>query len=121
MTAQHGRSTSCRRSPTRLAPEVPWRWTGSRFPEELLRIARWRSKPAWWRAGLTPAEFADLRDEALEHRIDPLGDGKDSLYAIGPSPQLHGRRVHVYLGQEAAAEATIVDGVAVRNYDPVYR
>jgi len=67
---------------------------------------------------LTLAEFADLRDEALEDRIDLLGEDKDSLYAIGPSPELHGRRVHANLGQEAAAEASIVDGVAVRNYDP---
>ncbi len=67
---------------------------------------------------LTLAEFADLRDEALEDRIDLLGEDKDSLFAIGPSPELHGRRVHANLGQEAAAEASIVDGVAVRNYDP---
>ena len=67
---------------------------------------------------LTLAEFADLRDEALKDRIDLLGEDKDSLYAIGPSPELHGRRVHANLGQEAAAEASIVDGVAVRNYDP---
>jgi hypothetical protein len=67
---------------------------------------------------ITPAEFAELRDEALERRIGLLGEGKDSLYEIGPNAELQGQPVDAHLGQEAAAEASIVDGVAVRTYDP---
>ncbi len=67
---------------------------------------------------LTPAEFADLRDAALERRLDSFGDGTTSLYAIGPEPELLGRSVAPMLGEPLAAEATIVDGEGARNYDP---
>ena len=66
---------------------------------------------------LTEDEFVEARDEALERRLDSLGDGSTSLYAIGPNPELRGEEVETLLGEEADAEATIVDGVAVRAYD----
>lgn len=67
---------------------------------------------------LTPAEFADSRDAALERQIDSFGDGETSLYAIGPRSKLLGRHLESMLGEPAAAEATVVDGEAVRAYDP---
>jgi Sulfatase len=102
-----------------IGAEIPWEVDGMSLfdslpPDRPLEIENLRGGEL----ELTLAEFAKSRDEALERRIDALGDGEDSLYAIGPSAELHGRPVHVNLGQEAAAEASIVDGVAVRNFDP---
>jgi Sulfatase len=67
---------------------------------------------------LTQAEYGDVLADALARRVELLGDGKTSLYAIGPNSELRGRPVNDLLGEEAAADARIVDGVAVRNYDP---
>ena len=67
---------------------------------------------------LTAAEFARRRDAALERQISSFGDGGTSLYAIGPHPELLGRPFEPILGAPAKAEATIVDGEAVRAYDP---
>ena len=102
-----------------IGAEIPWEVDGMSLfdslpPERPIEIENLRGGEL----ELTPAEFATSRGEALERRIDALGDGTDSLYAIGPSAELHGRPVHANLGQEAAAEASIVDGVAVRNFDP---
>ncbi|MDQ3758565.1 MAG: sulfatase-like hydrolase/transferase, partial [Actinomycetota bacterium] len=67
---------------------------------------------------LSADEFAAARDAALERRIDSLGESTDSLYAIGPSPELHGRAVQPKLGEPIEAEASIVDGGAAADYDP---
>ena len=67
---------------------------------------------------LTLEEFEAARDDALESRIDALGEGKDSLYAIGPNPGLHGRPVQPFLGEALSGEATILDGDAVRAFNP---
>lgn len=101
-----------------IGAEIPWDVDGisllGKVPDRPADVENLRGGEV----EITPAEFAELRDEALERRVELLGDGKDSLYEIGPDPELHGKAVGTYLGEEAAAEASIVDGVAVRNYDP---
>ncbi len=102
-----------------IGAEIPWDVDGvSLFdgldPDRPLQIENLRGGEL----ELTPAEFAEGRDEALERRIEALGDGNTSLYAIGPSPELHGRPVEAYLGQEAAADASVIDGTEVQNFDP---
>jgi hypothetical protein len=66
---------------------------------------------------LTSAEFSDDLDEALSLRIEALGDGARSLYAIGPQQELVGKTVEPLRGEPAGAEATIVDGTAIAAYD----
>ena len=101
-----------------IGAEVPWEVDG-----ESLLGAPIEDRPILsenLRGGeveLTPAEFADARDEAVEDRIDSLGDGRTSLYAIGPSPESHGRLVEPMVGEPVSAEATIVDGDSLDDYD----
>ena len=102
-----------------IGAEVPWEvdglsLLGEPLPDRPLEIENLRGGEV----ELTAAEFAEARDEAVERRIGSLGEGKDSLYAIGPNPELHGRLVEPLSGEPVSGEATIVDGASIRDYDP---
>lgn len=99
--------------------EIPWAvdglsLLGGRVPERPLGIKNLRGGGV----ELTLDEFSRARDNALERRVETLGDGRDSLYRIGPSPGLHGARVRPLLGDPLDHRATIVDGASLGSYDP---
>ena len=119
MTLPRERSTSCRPSPMRSGAEIPWEVDGLSLleepvPDRPLEIENLREGGV----EITAAEFRRARDEALQDRIGLLGDGTTSLYEIGPSTELHGRLVEPLIAEDAGGEAKIVDGDAVKDYDP---
>ncbi len=103
-----------------IGAEIPWEVDGESLlsgdlPERPVEMENLRGGGI----ELTQTEYEDALADALALRVESLGDGKTSLYAIGPNPELRGRPVNDLLGEEAAADARIVDGIAVRNYDPI--
>ena len=64
------------------------------------------------------AEFERMRDEALESQVEIFGSGRTGIYDIGPSGELIGSAPRRYEESETDAGATIVDGGALRDFDP---
>ncbi|HYH62318.1 MAG TPA: sulfatase-like hydrolase/transferase, partial [Solirubrobacterales bacterium] len=101
-----------------IGAELPWEVDGESLlagplPDRPVEVENLRGGGV----ELTEAEFEDARAEALALRIDTFADGMDSLYAIGPSPELHGEPVELLRGEDSEGAATVVDGIAVRDYD----
>ncbi|MDQ2676361.1 MAG: sulfatase-like hydrolase/transferase, partial [Actinomycetota bacterium] len=99
--------------------EIPWEVDGESLlsgdlPDRPVAVENLRGGGV----ELTEAEFEELRAEALERRVGELGDGKDSLFAIGPSPELHGEAVAALAGEDADGAASIADGRAIRDFEP---
>lgn len=102
-----------------IGAELPWEVDGESLlagplPERAVEVENLRGGGV----ELTEAEFEDARAEALARRVEALGDGKDSLYAIGPSPELHDEEVAALVGDDADGEASIIDGKTIRDFDP---
>ncbi len=82
-----------------IGAEIPWDVDGESLlagdlPERPIEIENLRGGEV----ELTIAEFEDALADALERRVDSLGEGKESLYAIGPNPGLHGETVEPLRG-----------------------
>ena len=102
-----------------IGAEIPWEVDGESLlsgalPDRPVEIENLRGGEL----ELTATEFEDALATALARRVGSLGAGDESLYAIGPSPELHGDEVGPRRGDREDGEATVVDGVAIRDYDP---
>ena len=87
---------------------------GGRLPDRPIEMENLRGGGV----ELTAAEFTAALEDALGRRVDSLGAGKDSLFEIGPSPELHGQAVEPTQRRGLRGEARIVDGIAIRNFVP---
>lgn len=101
-----------------IGAEIPWKIDGESLlgvpiTDRSLLIENLRGGEV----ELTPSEFLTGRDDALARRIDSLGEGKTSLYAIGPHPELHGDAIEPSLGEPVDAEVSIVDGATIGAYN----
>jgi hypothetical protein len=101
-----------------LEIDVPWELDGRSLLGEVPARAVAVENLRGGAVELTEAEYEAALDRALARRLETLGSGNSSLYAIGPKAGLHGDRVAGLVGQPADGQATVIDGDAIRSYDP---